>query len=58
MKIKIFYKKHQQSIEAFEEQVNDFIANVEIVDIKYTEATCGDYEAISSSIGILVIYQG
>lgn len=57
MKIKLFYQKHKQSLEKFENQVNDFMAGVEVVDVKYTEATSGDYEAMTTTLGLLVLYK-
>ncbi|HGI1898878.1 TPA: hypothetical protein ACJRTL_001383 [Streptococcus agalactiae] len=57
MKIKLFYQKHKQSLEEFENQVNDFMAGVEVVDVKYTEATSGDYEAMTTTLGLLVLYK-
>ncbi|HEN6041709.1 TPA: sporulation protein Cse60 [Streptococcus agalactiae] len=57
MKIKLFYQKHKQSLEEFENQVNDFMAGVEVVDVKYTEATSCDYEAMTTTLGLLVLYK-
>ncbi|HGC9010618.1 TPA: hypothetical protein ACG5MZ_001199 [Streptococcus agalactiae] len=57
MKIKLFYQKHKQSLEEFENQVNDFMAGVEVVDVKYTEATSGDYESMTTTLGLLVLYK-
>lgn len=57
MKIKLFYQKHKQSLEEFENQVNDFMAGVEVVDVKYTEATSGDYEAMTTELGLLILYK-
>ncbi|HHT7814483.1 TPA: hypothetical protein ACT2IF_001865 [Streptococcus suis] len=57
MKIKLFYQKHKQSLEEFENQINDFMAGVEVVDVKYTEATSGDYEAMTTELGLLVLYK-
>lgn len=57
MKIKLFYQKYKQSLEEFENQVNDFMADVEDVDVKYTEATSGDYEAMTTELGLLVLYK-
>lgn len=57
MKIKLFYQKGRQSLEEFENQVNDFIAGVEVVDVKYSEATYGNYEDMSATAGLLVIYR-
>lgn len=57
MKIKLFYQKHKQTLEEFENQVNDFMAGVEVVDVKYTRATCGDYEAMVTQLELLVLYR-
>ncbi|MGT2828920.1 sporulation protein Cse60 [Streptococcus hillyeri] len=57
MKIKLFYQKHKQSLEEFENQVNNFMADVEVVDVKYTEATSGDYENLDTLTGLLVLYK-
>lgn len=57
MKVKLFYQKHKQSLEEFENQVNDFMASVEVVDVKCTEATEGDYENLSATLGLLVLYK-
>lgn len=34
MKIKLFYQRHDQTIKDFETEVNDFMATVEVVDVK------------------------
>ncbi|WP_317334463.1 sporulation protein Cse60 [Streptococcus orisratti] len=57
MKIKLFYQKHKQSLEQFENQVNDFMAGVEVVDVKYTESTSGDYENLYTDTGLFVLYK-
>lgn len=57
MKIKLFYQKHKQSLEEFENQVNNFMAGVEVVDVKYTEATSGDYEVMTTILGLLILYK-
>lgn len=57
MKIKLFYQKHNQSLEEFENRVNNFMAGVEVVDVKYTEATSGDYEAMTTTLGLLILYK-
>ena len=57
MKIKLFYQKYKQSLEDFENQVNGFMAGVEVIDVKYTEATSGDYENLNTNTGLLVLYK-
>ena len=57
MKIKLFYQRQNHSKEGLENQVNSFMATVEVVDVKYTEATTGHYEELETNIGILVLYK-
>ncbi len=57
MKIKLFYQKYKQSLEEFENQVNDFMAGVEVVDVKISEATEGDRDNMTATTGLLVLYK-
>ncbi|CYW66920.1 hypothetical protein [Streptococcus suis] len=57
MKIKLFYQKHDQTTKEFETEVNNFMATVEVVDVKYTEATAGHYEELGTNTGLLVLYK-
>jgi len=57
MKIKLFYQKYKQSLEDFERQVNDFMATVEVVDVKYSEATVGDSEDMDALTSLMVLYR-
>ncbi|HEM3492040.1 TPA: hypothetical protein U1B14_001433 [Streptococcus suis] len=57
MKIKLFYLKYSQLLEDFETEVNDFMATVEVIDVKYTEATAGHYEDLGTNTGLLVLYK-
>ncbi|WP_449451526.1 sporulation protein Cse60 [Streptococcus suis] len=57
MKIKLFYQCHNQTIQDFETEVNDFMATVDVVDVKYTEATAGHYEQLDTNTGLLVLYK-
>ncbi|HFI0288791.1 TPA: hypothetical protein ACGOVP_001532 [Streptococcus suis] len=57
MKIKLFYQKHKQSLEEFENQVNDFMAGVEVVDVKISEPTEGDCDNMTATTGLLVLYK-
>ena len=57
MKIKLFYQKHKQSLKEFENQVNDFMAGVEVVDVKISEATEGDRDNMTATTGLLVLYK-
>lgn len=57
MKIKLFYQKYKQSLEDFESQVYDFMATVEVVDVKYSEATVGDGENMDALTSVMVLYR-
>ncbi|BAN94595.1 TPA: DUF2758 domain-containing protein [Streptococcus pyogenes] len=57
MKIKLFYQKHKESLDDFEYRVNLFTLSVSVIDIKFQEATYGNYEDMDSRTGLLVLYR-
>ncbi|MEB3520928.1 hypothetical protein SM122_10245 [Streptococcus sp. S2(2023)] len=58
MKVKLFSRtRYTQSIEDFERAVNDFMATVEVVDVKYSETTVGTGKDLGTMTGVLVIYK-
>ncbi|HFI0078388.1 TPA: hypothetical protein ACGO39_001756 [Streptococcus suis] len=57
MKIKLFYQRREQTTKEFETEVNNFMATVEVIDVKYTEATAGHYEELGTNTGLLVLYK-
>lgn len=58
MKVKLFSRtRYTQSEEDFEQMVNDFMATVEVVGIKYSNATVGSSNDLGVMTGILVIYK-
>lgn len=58
MKTKLFfYYKWQQSLENFEQEVNDFMATVEVIDVKYSTATVGDSDSMGAIASLLVLYK-
>ncbi|HEM2815605.1 TPA: hypothetical protein U2B49_001695 [Streptococcus suis] len=57
MKIKLLKNLAKESPQDFEERVNEFMATVEVVDVKYTEATAGHYEELGTNTGLLVLYK-
>ena len=58
MKIKLFfYYKWQQSLENFEQEVNDFMATVQVIDVKHSTATVGDSDVMGAIAGLLVLYR-
>lgn len=58
MKIKLFhYRKWQKPLEDFEKEVNDFMATVEVVDVKYSTSRIGDNTIMDIIDEVLVIYK-
>lgn len=57
MKIELFYKRHDQTIKDFETEVNDFMATVEVIDVKYTEVTKGNRDNMTATTSLLVLYK-
>lgn len=58
MKIKLFhYRKWQKPLEDFEKEVNDFMATVEVVDVKYSSSSIGDNTIMDIIDEVLVIYK-
>lgn len=58
MKIKLFfYKTWKQSLESFEQEVNAFMENVQVVDVKYSEATIADSNDMGAITGLMVLYK-
>lgn len=58
MKIKLFhYRKWQKPLEDFEKEVNDFMATVEVVDVKYSTSSIGDNTIMDIIDGVLVFYK-
>ena len=58
MKIKLFYyRSWKQTLEDFEREVNDFMATVAVVDVKYTEATVGNSEDMDTLTSVMVLYK-
>lgn len=57
MKIELFYKRHDQTIKDFETEVNDFMATVEVIDVKYNEVTEGNRDNMTATTSLLVLYK-
>ena len=58
MKIKLFhYRRWQKPLEDFEKEVNDFMAIVEVVDVKYSSSSFGDSSSMDIIDGVLVVYK-
>ncbi|HFU6912652.1 TPA: DUF2758 domain-containing protein [Streptococcus agalactiae] len=57
MKIKLFYQKHKESLDDFEYRINQFTLSVSVIDIKFSEVTYGNYEDMSTTTSLLVLYR-
>ena len=58
MKIKLFYyRSWKQTLEDFEREVNDFMATVAVVDVKYSEATVGNSDDMDTLTSVMVLYK-
>lgn len=58
MKIKLFhYRRWQKPLEDFEKEVNDFMATVQVVDVKYSTSSFGDDTRMDIIDGVLVVYK-
>lgn len=57
MKIELFRKSYEESLQDFENRVNDFMAAVEVVDVKITMASAGYSDSFGTVTHILVLYK-
>ncbi|NQI34256.1 hypothetical protein HO928_09605 [Streptococcus suis] len=57
MKIKLFYKSYNQTTKDFEERVNEFMATVEVVDVKIAMASAGYSDSFGTVTYVLVLYK-
>jgi len=57
MKTKFFYHHFWERKEDFEKEINDFMATVQVVDVKHSEATEGHYERIGTLTSVMVLYK-
>ena len=51
-------RTRQENNEELEVRVNEFMADKKVVDIKYQEATHGNYEDMETHRTIMVMYEG
>ncbi len=58
MKIKLFsYSIWKQPLESFEQEVNAFMENVQVVDVKYSVATVGDSSDMGTITDLMILYK-
>ena len=51
-------KRRLETNEELENRVNEFMADKKVIDIKYQEATYGNYEDMDTHLTIMVMYEG
>lgn len=57
MKVKLFEYTRRWEKEDFEKEINDFMATVEVVDVRHSEATEGHYEKMDTLTSVMVLYK-
>ncbi|HEL2359840.1 TPA: hypothetical protein TZR31_002079 [Streptococcus suis] len=57
MKIKLLKNLAKESPQDFEERVNEFMATVEVVDVKIAMAPAGHSDSFSTVTQLLVLYK-
>ena len=57
MQIKLFYQEVREKTADFEHRVNAFMATVDVVDVKLSEATYGNHEDVNTSQTLQVLYK-
>ncbi len=57
MKVKFFYHHYWESKKDFEKEINDFMATVQVVDVKHSTVTVGDSDAMGAIASLLVLYK-
>lgn len=57
MKIKLFYYRSWKTLEEFEQSVNDFMATVQVIDVKHSTATVEDSDDMGAIASVLVLYK-
>lgn len=50
-------KYRQETNEELETRVNEFMADKKVIDIKYQEATYGNYEDMDTYLTVMVMYE-
>ncbi|HFU4204520.1 TPA: hypothetical protein ACGO8I_000210 [Streptococcus suis] len=57
MKIKLFKALPKESLKDFEERVNEFMATVEVIDVKIAMALSGRSDSFGTVTHTLVLYK-
>ena len=57
MKVKFFYHRYWESKKDFEKEINDFMATVQVIDVKHSTVTVGDSDVMGAIASLLVLYK-
>ena len=57
MKVKFFYHSYIDNKENFEQRVNDFMATVEVVDVRHSEVCLSDGKRFKAFTNVMVLYK-
>ena len=57
MKVKFFYHSYIDNKENFEQKVNDFMATVEVVDVRHSEVGLIDGKRFKAFTNVMVLYK-
>ena len=57
MKVKFFYHSYIDNKENFEQRVNDFMATVEVVDVRHSEVCLSDGKIFKAFNNVMLLYK-
>ena len=57
MKVKFFYLSYLDNKENFEQRVNDFMATVNVVDVRHSEVCLSDGKRFKAFTNVMVLYK-
>ena len=57
MKVKFVYHSYIDNKENFEQRVNDFMATVEVVDVRHSEVCLSDGKRFKAFTNVMVLYK-
>lgn len=57
MKVKFFYHSYIDNKENFEQRVNNFMATVEVVDVRHSEVCLSDGKRFKAFTNVMVLYK-
>lgn len=57
MKVKFFYHSYLDNKENFEQRVNDFMATVNVIDVRHSEVCLSDGKRFKAFTNVMVLYK-